>query len=263
MTLFDVAILGTIQGLTEFLPVSSKGHLLAARYLFGIDDTGGLAFDAFLHLGTLVAVIVYYWPVWVGMLRAVFRNDAAGSDKRELFAKLCIATIPAATLGFVFEDWLVGYLRNPHLLVAGLLFTAGILAFFDHYARKQAAIARAGYKDALLIGFAQVLALLPGVSRSGMTMAAGRARGLSREQAATFSFLMSAPIVAGTGLHSLSSLLHLASLPPAYLLTGFITSCVCGLFAIDVLLRIVKRTSYTPFIIYLLVMATVITYVIR
>ncbi len=263
MTLFDVAVLGTIQGLTEFLPVSSKGHLLAARYLFGIDDTGGLAFDAFLHLGTLVAVIVYYWPVWVGMLRAVFKNDEEGKSKRKLFAKLCIATIPAALLGFLFEDILTGYLRNPHLLVGGFIFTALVLALFDHFARRQATIARAGYKDALLIGVAQVLALLPGVSRSGMTMAAGRARGLSREQAATFSFLMSAPIIAGTGLHSLSSLLQLTSLPPGYLLTGFITSCLCGLFAIDILLRIVKRASYTPFIIYLIIMAGMVFYVIR
>lgn len=261
MTLLEVTILGVIQGFTEFLPVSSKGHLLAARYLLGIDDTGGLIFDAFLHLGTLVAVLVYYRATWVGMLRAVFMNDEAGQAKRELFAKLCIATVPAAIMGYVFKEQLVSYLRSPHLLIAGFVFTAAVLGLFDHYGRRQLALSRAGYKDALVIGLAQIFALLPGVSRSGMTMAMGRARGLSREQAANFSFLMSAPIIAGAGLSSLSSLLAATALPTAQLVVGFVASLISGLIAIDVLLKLVQRVSYMPFIIYLLVMAMVIFYV--
>lgn len=241
--------------------MSSKGHLLAARYLFGIDDTGGLAFDAFLHLGTLVAVVVYFWPTWQGMVRAVIRDDAEGKDKRELFAKLAVATLPAGLIGFLFEEQLVGYLRNPHLLIGGFIFTALMLAFFDHYARRQASLARAGYKDTLIIGCAQVLALLPGVSRSGITMAAGRARGLSRQQAATFSFLLSAPIIAGAGVSSLSHLLQALTLPPLYLLVGFLASCLSGLLAIKLLLSIVQRVSYTPFVVYLFGLAAVIWYV--
>lgn len=260
MTILEVVVLGIIQGLTEFLPVSSKGHLLAARLLFGIDDTGGLPFDAFLHLGTLVAVLVYYWRVWRGIARAVTRNDEEGKDKRELFAKLCVATLPAGIVGYVFQQELLAHLRNPQLLAAGFLGTAAVLGFFDHYARRQASLNRAGYKDALIIGLAQIAALLPGVSRSGMTMAAGRARGLSRTQAANFSFLMSAPIILGAGLSSLTSLLSVTTVPLSHLLVGFVASCVSGLLAIDVLLKIVKRTSYTPFIVYLVIMAAVIWY---
>lgn len=260
MTMLEVATLGIIQGLTEFLPVSSKGHLLAARYLFGIDDSGGLAFDAFLHLGTLVAVLVYYRATWAGIMRAVFKNDEPGRDKRELFAKLCVATVPAAVMGYLFKEQFLSYLRSPQLLIAGFLFTAAVLAWFDHYGRKRTALSRAGYKDALIIGLAQVIALLPGVSRSGMTMAAGRARGLSREQAANFSFLMSASIIAGAGLSSLSSLLTATTLPPAQLLVGFLASLVSGLLAIDVLLKVVKRWSYTPFVVYLVLLAIVIWY---
>lgn len=263
MTVIEAITLGVIQGLTEFLPVSSKGHLLAARYLFGIDDSGGLLFDAFLHLGTLSAVLVYYWPTWRGIARAVVRNDSAGQDKRELFAKLGIASLPAGLVGYVWQDQLSSYVRSPNLLVLGFLFTALILAAFDFVARRHGTLSRAGYKDALLIGVAQVLALLPGVSRSAMTMAAGRGRGLSREQAAHFSFLMSAPIIAGAGLHSLSALLGSATLPPLPLLFGFLASGISGLMAIDVLLKIVKKTSYLPFVIYLVVAAMVINYVVR
>ncbi len=261
MQFFDVIILGIIQGLTEFLPVSSKGHLLAARYLFGINDAGGLALDAFLHLGTLVAVLVYYWRVWRGMAHAVFRNDDEGKDKRELFAKLCIATIPAALTGYLLQERIITYLRNPHMLVAGFLITAVVMGFFDHLARRNVTVARASYKDALIIGVAQVAALLPGISRSGMTIAAGRARGLSRTQAAHFSFLLSAPIIAGTGLASLSTLLSLSDLSRTLLVTGFTASLLSGLLAIYVLLKLVTTFSLTPFVIYLVGMALLITYV--
>ncbi|MEX1997398.1 MAG: undecaprenyl-diphosphate phosphatase [Candidatus Andersenbacteria bacterium] len=261
MELLDIVILGVIQGLTEFLPISSKGHLLAARLLFGIDDSGGLAFDAFLHLGTLAAVLLYYRRVWWGMMRGLVVRDTEGRDKRELLAKLLVATVPAAAVGYWFEDVIAVSLRNEHFLSLGFLFTALALWLFDdHSPGSTLTRPRASFKDALFIGAAQVLALLPGVSRSGMTMAAGRARGLTRTQAATFSFLLSAPIIAGAGLASLSKLTHLVDFTPLQLAIGFGVSFLSGLAAIFMLLKIVERYSFKPFVGYLVIIALVVIY---
>src|SRR3989344_5458727 len=205
MSWWEVVILAVVQGLTEFLPVSSSGHLLAARFLFGISDASGTSFDAFLHLGTLLAVFVYFWRVWWGIARALVRDDAEARDKRELVAKLAVATVPAAIVGYLFQDGYAVDFRTPGVLAAALAFTATVLWSSDRawQAQREKTIDRADFRDAMVIGLMQMVALLPGVSRSGMTIAAGRWRGLTRLQAARFSFLLSAPIIAGAGLASL------------------------------------------------------------
>ncbi|PIT98398.1 MAG: hypothetical protein COT71_00710 [Candidatus Andersenbacteria bacterium CG10_big_fil_rev_8_21_14_0_10_54_11] len=267
MTWAEIIGLGAIQGLTEFLPVSSSGHLLAVRLLLGWDDTDGAALDAFLHLGTLLAVLVYYRRVWWGLATEVWRMDAVGRDRRELAAKLALATVPAAVMGYFFENAVEGYFRSPHWLAFMFAVTAAVLYVFDRnrdrraqrIAADETQIAeRADFRDAMIIGLAQAAALLPGVSRSGITIAAGRARGLSRTAAANFSFLLSAPIIAGAGLHQLPALLGGHDFPIAWLLLGWGTSFVLGLAAISGLLKLVEKVSFTPFVVYLVGLAMVL-----
>jgi len=260
MNIGDVTILALVQGLTEFLPVSSSGHLVAVRVLFGISDDGGTAFDAFLHMGTLLAVFVFYWRTWWGMARGVFFNDIEGRDKRQLLAKLAIATVPGAVAGYVLQGQSDAMLRSPQIVAVGLLLTAAALFFMDMLAKRAKTIARANFKDAFLIGLAQIVALVPGVSRSGMTIAAGRARGLSRKQAATFSFLLSAPIIAGAGLATVGSLVFAGTISPGQLAAGFLISFVAGLVAIYSVLKIVEKISFWPFAVYLVGLAAVLFY---
>lgn len=262
MQLTDVVILGVIQGFTEFLPVSSSGHLLAARYLFGISDDGGVALDAFLHLGTLTAVLIYFRTVWFGIVRSAIHVDAGGRDKRELLAKLLLATVPAAVVGFLFEDIVASNLRSPAVLAGSFVFTAALLWLFDVVAVGDVPTAhtRATFRDAIIIGCWQVVALIPGVSRSGVTIAAGRQRGLSRRQATTFSFLLSAPIIAGAGVSSAIDILQAHTVPVVQLFVGYSLALACGLLAIHLLLKAIERVSFTPFAVYLMIMALVVVW---
>lgn len=267
MTLLEVVVLALVQGLTEFLPVSSSGHLLVARLVFGIPDVDGTTFDAFLHLGTLLALLVYYWRVWAGILVSPWRRDAEGADKRELLGKLIVASIPGALAGYFFQDYVELWLRGPSVLVASFLFTAAILWWFDRYSSTgkemielpgEGPKRRATWFDALLIGSSQIIALVPAISRSGVTIAAGRARGLSRPQAVAFSFLMSAPIIAGASLMSLGDLVSHHSFSWQSLFVGTVVSFVSGLLSISILMRLVQRISFLPFAIYLVVLSGVI-----
>ncbi|MFH1354228.1 MAG: undecaprenyl-diphosphate phosphatase [bacterium] len=260
MEIGQVFVLAIVQGLTEFLPISSSGHLVAARMLFDIPDAGGNAFDAFLHLGTLLAVLLYYWRVWWGIGRGLVVNDGEGRDKQELAAKLAIATVPAAVVGYLGQNMFGSLLRSSQVVAGGLLLTGIVLLIVDVAARRTATIRRASFGAALFIGLAQVVALVPGVSRSGMTMAAGRAWGLSRGQAATFSFLLSAPIIAGAGLASLLSLTT-GNFAVSQLLIGLAVSFLAGLAAIRLLLRLIKRVAFWPFIIYLFLLSGFLLYV--
>ncbi len=260
MEISEVLILAVVQGLTEFLPVSSSGHLVIARVLLGIPDIEGNAFDAFLHLGTLLAVLVYYWRVWAGLLRGLVVSDKEARDKRELAAKLAVATVPAAVVGYLAQDVVSTLLRSPQVVAGGLILTGGALLVVD-VMKRRATVHRASFYDAWLIGLVQAVALVPGISRSGVTIAAGRARGLSRKQAATFSFLLSAPIIAGAGLVSLSGLARNGNFAIGQLLTGFLVSFGAGLVAIWVLLKLVERVTFWPFIVYLFLLSGLLFYV--
>lgn len=259
MALFEVALLGVIQGLTEFLPVSSSGHLLAARLLLGISDESGGQLDAFLHLGTLLAVLIYFRSVWWGILRGLFIHDQEGNDKRDLAMKIAVATVPAALVGYFGQNIVEEYFRSAQMLSLSLLFTAVVLWWSDKKALGLAGISRVGLRDAKWIGLAQVVALLPGVSRSAVTMAAGRLRGLTRRQAASFSFLLSAPIIAGAGLNGFASLIvNNNDFLVEQLILGFLLSFISGLAAVAVFMKIIERTSFKPFVIYLVLFASLV-----
>lgn len=255
MTFVEISLLAIIQGLTEFLPVSSSGHLLAARYLLGISDIDGTAFDTFLHFGTLLAVLVYYRETWWRLLMGIIKRGPDSSEQRQLFASLCIATVPAAVIGYLFQDQIVQFFRSPKLLVLFFLFTAFVLFWFDRRPETKKVLNQIKFRDAFRIGLWQLLALFPGVSRSGMTIAGGRFQGLSRQQAATFSFLLSAPIIAGASLSSIPTLFNGHNFAIWQLLMGGAISFAVGLIAIYLLLKYVERISFRPFAIYLLFLA--------
>jgi len=261
MTLIEVVVLSLIQGLTEFLPISSSGHLVAARLLFGFEATGSVAFDAYLHLGTLGAVLLYFRTTWQRLLKSLVRWQPATEADRRLVLALVIATIPAALAGYWFADTFTQSVHQPRLLALEFLVTAASIYGGDRLGKRAATSREPSVLDAFLIGCAQIIALFPGVSRSGATIAAARARGLSREQATTFSFLMSAPIIAGAGLVSLQAIWQAQTVPPAYLLIGFLLSLLGGLLTIHWLLQLIKRGTFTPFVIYLVFLAAVIWYV--
>lgn len=267
MQIFNVVILAFVQGITEFLPVSSSGHLVVARVLLGIPDVEGTAFDAFLHLGTLAAVLMYYWRVWWDLMRSVFVRRRA-SDKQELLAKIAIATVPAAIVGYLFADGIGELLRDPLFVSIGLFVTAVILFVSDFWGRRSGGVVENAvfyvkqfrYVDALIVGLVQVTALVPGVSRSGVTIASGMWRGLSKKQAVSFSFLLSAPIIAGAGFAGISSVTQSSEYSLFVLVVGFVISFVVGLTAIRVLLWMVERMSFRPFAAYLVVLASVLLF---
>lgn len=250
VSVFEIIILGLVQGLTEFLPISSSGHLVVVRMLFGISAPAGTTFDAFLHLGTLLAVLAYFWRVW----RAIWQNW-------DLAKKLIIATIPGAIAGYFLESRLEGWLDTPVWLALGFFVSAVVLVASDWYANRVSKKETVSSFDAFLIGLVQAVALVPAISRSGITIAAGQARGLQRRQAVEFSFLMSAPIIAGAGFSSLLSLSQSHIYTSAQLFVGLLAAFIAGLAAITFLLKLIEKISFWPFAVYLVILAGVLLYV--
>lgn len=251
MEVFRAVILGIVQGVTEFLPISSDGHLLLIRQIFRWPDEG-LLFDASLHLGTFFAVLIYFRQTWGRLFRAVFKKG----EKQDivLLKLLILATAPAALFGYVGRDILEDYSRNVFIAGAGFLASGLFLYFADKVNgaennRKELP----NYKQSVAIGFLQVLALLPGLSRSGSTIAGGVFSGLSRSQAAEFSFLMSLPITGGAGFLALfESGAGMNGMKMLSLFFGFIFAFLVGLWAIGFLMKILSnRKTFKPFILYL------------
>ena len=233
-------VLGIVQGLTEFLPVSSSAHLVIVPWLFGWQDPG-LAFDVALHLGTLVALIVYYWRRWLSILASIFTGDP---KERALLVLLIVASVPGAVFGFLLEKKADEAFRSPILIAAALAAMGTILWIVDRRSPQKRKMGEISILDAILIGLAQAFALVPGVSRSGVTITAARALGVKREDAANFSFLMATPIIAGAGILKARELIHGThhGLGP-----GFIASAAFGLLAIAVLISFVRTRSYAVF----------------
>jgi undecaprenyl-diphosphatase len=256
MTIWQAAVLGVVQGLTEFLPISSSGHLELFRQILGWQGFD-LAFDVALHWGTLLAVVIYFRRDWVALARGVILavRDRRSNPQAVLAAKLLVGSIPAAIAGVVLEDVAETVLRSPWVIVTMLAAVGAMLLFADRKAQPGPADQIPGWGATLLIGLAQAVALIPGTSRSGITMLAGVSLRLSRAAAARFSFLLAAPIILGAGLFKLGDALESPALPLA---VGFVTAAISGGLAIAFLLRYLTRGSFVPFAIYRIALAVVV-----
>lgn len=253
---------GTIQGITEFLPISSSGHLVLFHDFFNFSLPDTLAFDVILHLGTLVALVVYFFSDVKKYLAAWFQSlvkwDLHNNKEQLLAWYLFIATIPAAIIGFYFENIIELYFRNS-ILVAIMLIIFGILLYLaDSFFQKVKTMTELSLKGAIIIGFAQALALIPGVSRSGITIIAGLSQKLQRDQAARFSFLLSMPIVFGAGIKKLFDLQQINSSQIIILLIGFLSSAIVGYFVIRLFLKFLQTHSLKVFAYYRIALGLVI-----
>ena len=256
MDLNQAIWLGVLQGITEFLPISSSAHLILMRYWFGweiADPQTELMFDVALHVGTLMAILLYFWRDWARLAGAFFDNAPERAAERRLTWGILIGCIPAAVVGALFEEPIEQFFRAQYGLISGLLIGVGLLmALVDWRGRKERALESIGLLDALLIGVAQALALIPGFSRSGITIIAGLALGLQREAAARFSFLLATPITFGAAIWSFRHLLT-TGVPDGMavpMLTGALTAMVVGWLSIAFLLSYLRTRSLMPFVVY-------------
>lgn len=257
MPLYQAVVLAVVQGLTEFLPVSSTAHLTLFPWLLGWKDPG-LTFDLALHTGTLAAVLIYFWRLWVELLGAAIGFGKAQS--RRLFWYLVIGTAPAGIAGWRFEHAAEAELRQPMLIGTALTIVGLMMWAADRMKTRQRALGQVNLADALVVGAAQALAVIPGVSRSGITMTAGLFRGVSRETAARFSFLLSTPIIAGAGLKK-GIEIHHQGLPEALrlpFLVGTLVAAVVGYFVIAVLIRYLERHTFRIFVVYRIIAGVVV-----
>ncbi len=265
MNLFQALVLGLLQGATEFIPISSSGHLTLVPWLLNWPSTP-LAFDVLLHWGTLVAILVVFWrdlwALFLGGLRslgALFKGGIAGftaclkQDEQSRLAWLIIlGSVPAAVLAFLFEDFLESLFDTPRAVSIFLLVTAGLLAFSEWRGTRGRELKALTWLDTLLIGLGQAVAIAPGISRSGATIAAGLMRGVRRDAAARFSFLLSVPAVVGAGILKLKDLFDGSQWTGGWtpLAVGFIVSAITGYACIRFLLNYLRKGRLYVFAIY-------------
>ncbi len=253
---FQAAVLGIVQGLAEFLPISSSAHLVLVRWWLGWSDfIGGpqveKAFDVMLHAGTFVAVFIYFFADLKGFAKALFSWDG-DREKRRIAWMLVISTIPGALFGVFFEKAIEEKFSAPHPIAIFMLSLGVVLILAELLSRQNRTLEEMTMFDAVIIGIAQAFALLPGVSRSGITMTAALFLGSTRETAARYSFLMSIPIIAGAMVWEGHKVMKM-HLPVATLLPfgwGFLTSAIVGYLAIGFLLRYLSKGSFYPFAVY-------------
>jgi undecaprenyl-diphosphatase len=263
MTTIDAAILGVIQGLSEPLPISSSGHLVLAHNFLNIREDA-LTFDVMLHLGTLLAFVIYFWRDWLRILFSIWRmlrTRRVSTEWDRLTIYLIIATIPGAIFGYLLQNLADTTFRSSVLVAVTLVVGGVLLILAENGAAKRRSMKHMNSWDAGIIGLAQAVALVPGISRSGITMIAALFRGLDRESAARFSFLLSVPIIAGAVLVSARHLpaeLKSGGLQMNELAIGFITSFIVGLFAISFLLRYVRKHSFHVFAYYRFALAAAV-----
>lgn len=263
MTLFEAAVLGIVQGLTEFLPVSSSGHLILARWAFGWDlDALGVPFDLACHLGTLAAVLWFFRADIFAMLRAVPSafSSTPGPDGRRIWL-IVAATVPVVIAGLTLESWFETF-RDPNVIAVTLIIGAGLLFLVERLGPRTGTEATLTMTGAALIGVAQVFALFPGVSRSGATITAGMLLGMNRLAAARFAFLMSVPAIGGAGLKKALDMreVALSSHELQLFAVGFLTSAVVGYIAVNFLLKYLVSHKLDIFAWYRLLIAAALFY---
>ena len=271
--LVQALVMGITQGLTEFLPVSSSGHLIVVPFLLGFDDPfiDSLAFSVLLHIATLVALLIYFRSDWLRLVPAglaairdrSLRADPAGQPdpERRLAWLLVVATIPAVIAGLLLNDVIESNVRSPGLVAVMLVIGGAVLWLADRAGRHSREVGEVTFPLAFGIGVAQAFALVPGISRSGISIAAGLFAGLTREAAARFSFLMATPVIAGAGAWETLKLIRgeggvEVSLGP--LAVGMAAALIAGLAAIEVTLRYLRSHPVTVFALYRVAVAIVV-----
>jgi undecaprenyl-diphosphatase len=259
VSVIDAVILAFVQGLTEFLPVSSSGHLVLGQYILRVTDPQVLTFDIFVHFGTLVSVFVYYWSdirrmvsaVGHAMLTLRLREAYAASEDFRTAVAIIIASVPAGVIGILFRKQIEVAFTDPKLVAVNLVVT-GLILFLTRFAKPKEG-KEIGPVVALLIGVAQSIAILPGISRSGSTISAGMYLRVPSVVAARFSFLMSIPVVAGaTLLESRHYISGERALPLIPMIVGTLVAAVIGYAAISLLVKIVQKGSFSLFAFYCL-----------
>jgi undecaprenyl-diphosphatase len=272
MPLWQAVLLAVAQGLTEFLPISSTAHLALIPWLFGFPDPG-LTFDVALHVGTLVAVLIYFFRTWVDLLLLglgrepvfgtfvdVTPDGSAVQPPRKLFWLLVIATIPAGLAGLAFQEQVATVLRHPVVIGSALILLAIPMAWGERISRSRKDLRSVTLRDALCIGVAQALALVPGVSRSGATITAALFLHFRREAAARFSFLLSTPIIAGAALNEGLEVAR-NGLPPGQegaFIVGILVSAISGYLCIAWFLRYLQFGTFKIFVYYRVVLGIIV-----
>jgi len=255
VTIWQSVVMGLVQGLGEFLPISSSAHLVLVPWFFNWLDPG-LTFDIALHIGTLIAVIAYFWRDWVKLIRGAFQGTK--SKEGRLFWYLVLATIPGAIMGLLLEEKAETVFRNPVLIAVMLIVLGVILYWADRKGRKLTDVNNISLGQSLMIGISQALAIIPGVSRSGITMTTGLLLGLTREGAARFSFLLSAPVIFGAGLIKVPDILANPGMINTPFLIGMLVSALSGAASIGFLLKYVQKKDFLPFVWYRFLLGSVV-----
>ncbi len=268
MDLASGIILGIVQGLTEFLPISSSGHLIIAREVFSIDMTNDLAVDAILQLATVLAVLLYFWSDLTKLLRdactvlfyVFFKSipiSTVPDERKIMLFSIMLGTIPAALFGYYLEDIMATSFRNPALVAVMLIVGSMLFIIAEQRATQSKQLT---VKSGVIIGLFQCLALIPGMSRSGATISGGLLMGMTRESATRFSFLLSFPIILGSGVKKLTDMLTIEGqlfFTPS-LLISFVLAFTVGLASIHFLIRYLRNHSLTLFAVYRLLFAFLI-----
>ncbi len=262
--MLDIIILGIIQGIAEFLPISSSAHLIIFREIFGLGSNIGsnieLAFDLALHFGTLLAIVIFFFKeLWKLLIDGLTKGNKTKDGK--LFWFLILATIPAGIVGVLFEDVFDSFFRKQLWLIALALIIMGIIIYLvDKKSKADKSMKDLKWYQALIIGCAQVFALIPGFSRSGTTITASRALGLDREDSAKFSFYLSVPVVAGAALFSLikDNTLTIISGNLMIFGIGILISFIVGLLCISFLLKYIKKNDFKIFMIYRIILGLIV-----
>lgn len=261
MGILEVVILGIVQGIAEFLPISSSAHLIIFRDVFGIgkgiSENMALCLDIALHLGTLLAIGIYFFKDFIQMIQHGVTKGIK-DKKGKILWFLVIATIPAAIAGILFEDVIENAIRTNYILIACALAIMGIIIYLvDKYSNQNNSMGKMTIKEAFLIGCSQVFALIPGFSRSGTTITAARALKINREDAAKFSFYLSAPVVLGAVvLHLLKSeTWMIIKANTAIFIIGILVAFIAGLLCIEFLLKYLKKHDFKIFMWYRLLLA--------
>ncbi|MBQ7105819.1 MAG: undecaprenyl-diphosphatase UppP [Bacilli bacterium] len=263
--MFEIVILGIIQGIAEFLPISSSAHLLIFRDVFGIgrDIIGSdidLAFDIALHFGTLCAIGVYFFKDFLKMFISGFTKGVKEKEGRMLWF-IVAATIPAAIVGLLFEDIIDSFFRKQFILIAIALIVMGIIIYLvDKKMPNKKNLDKMNLKDALIVGCSQVFALVPGFSRSGTTIAASRCLKINREDAAKFSFYLSAPVVLGSVILTLleDGMLDLIIANSLPFIVGVVVSFISGLLCISFLLKFLRKNDFKLFMVYRIILGIIV-----